>query len=167
MFSFLFLQVFQLCRLLLFWKNKFFWNFTFCIEVGFDFTFCIIFIFSISLSFPRYFSDFLQKIIFHAKNYFVPAIPPIDFFSLVFFCRPPLVCAVRRRSDGVPLRWLVCPPYKGSGLLIFSAGLGAGRCLGWGWVLLRFAVFARPTPGRVFLLAPAPALAVCGLGLCR
>lgn len=41
------------------------------------------------------------------------------------------------------LRCLVYPPYKGSGLLIFSAGLGADRCLGWGWVLLRFAVFAR------------------------
>lgn len=47
------------------------------------------------------------------------------------------------------LRCLVCPPYKGSGLLIFSAGLGADRCLGWGWVLLRFAVFARPARAGV------------------
>lgn len=37
---------------------------------------------------------------------------------------------------------------RGAGFFFFSAGLGAGRCPGWGWVLLRFAVFACPArPG--------------------
>ena len=57
------------------------------------------------------------------------------------------------------LRCLVCPPYKGSGLLIFSAGLGADRCLGWGWVLLRFAVFACTARAGV---SGSGALAICG-----
>lgn len=65
------------------------------------------------------------------------------------------------------LRCLVCPPYKGSGLLIFSAGLGADRCLGWGWVLLRFAVFACTAPGRVFLFSSGSCALVAGGGCLR
>lgn len=65
------------------------------------------------------------------------------------------------------LRCLVYPPYKGSGLLIFSAGLGADRCLGWGWVLLRFAVFACTAPGRVFLFSSGSCALVAGGGCLR
>ena len=45
---------------------------------------------------------------------------------------------------------------RGEGFFLFFAGWGAGRCLGWGWVLLRFAVFARPAqPGVSGSCAPA------------
>ena len=149
LFSFLLFRLFNFCRFLLFWKNKFFGIFSFL-------DFCrfwkiypqYFYFFYFSPSFPSLFR-FSLKIIFRANNSFAPAIPPIDFFPLALFYRSPLICAVRRRSGCVRLRCLVYPPYKGSGLLIFSPGLGAGRCLGWGWVLLRFAVFARPARAGV------------------
>ena len=78
------LQIFQLYRLLLFWKNKFFGIFSFLdffrywkIYPG-DFDFFYFFLFLLSIF--RLFS----KIIFCENNSFDFAVLPTDFFPLVF-----------------------------------------------------------------------------------
>ena len=52
------------------------------------------------------------------------------------------------------LRCLVCPPFKGVGFKFFPLAWVAGRCLGWGWVLLRFARTAQPGVSGSGLLLP-------------